>query len=44
MSFTGGLMQNAALLWHVALLAPPGQKGLALGGVGLVKVIPIVGF
>ncbi len=37
-------MQNAALLWHVALLAPPGQKGLALGGVGLVKVIPIVGF
>ena len=43
-SFTGGLMQNAALLWHVALLAPPGQKGLALGGVGLVKVIPIVGF
>ena len=44
MSFTGGLMQNAALLWHVALLSPPGQKGLALGGVGLVKVIPIVGF
>ena len=37
-------MQNATLLWHVALLAPPGQKGLALGGVGLVKVIPIVGF
>ena len=44
MSFTGGLMQNAALLWHVSLLAPPGQKGLALGGVGLVKVVPIVGF
>src|SRR6266545_2941891 len=37
-------MQNAALLWHVALLSPPGQKGLALGGVGLVKVVPIVGF
>ena len=36
-------MQNAALLWHVSLLAPPGQKGLALGGVGLAKVIPIVG-
>ena len=44
MSFTGGLMQNAALLWQVALLSPPGRKGLALGGVGLVKVIPIVGF
>jgi len=43
-SFTGGLMQNAALLWQVALLSPPGQKGLALGGVGLVKVVPIVGF
>ena len=37
-------MQNAALLWHVALLSPAGHKGLALGGVGLVKVIPIVGF
>ena len=44
LSFTGGLMQNAALLWHVSLLAPPGQKALALGGVGLAKVIPIVGF
>jgi MFS family permease len=37
-------MQNAALLWHVALLSPPGSKGLALGGVGLVKVVPIIGF
>ncbi len=44
LSFTGGMMQNAALLWHVSLLAPPGQKALALGGVGLAKVIPIVGF
>ena len=43
-SFTGSWMQNAALLWHVSLLAPPDQKGLALGAVGLAKVVPIVGF
>jgi MFS family permease len=36
-------MQNAALLWHVSLLVPD-QKGLALGGVGLAKVVPIVAF
>jgi MFS family permease len=42
LSFTGSFMQNAALLWHVSLLAPPGRKALALGGVGLVKVVPIV--
>ena len=43
-SFTGSFMQQAALLWHVSLLAPPGQKGLALGAVGLVRVVPIVAF
>ena len=43
-SFTGSFMQQAALLWHVSLLAPPGQKGLALGVVGLVRVVPIVAF
>ncbi len=43
-SFSGSMMQNAAILWHVSLLAPPGRKGLALGLVGLVKVVPIVGF
>ena len=37
-------MQNAALLWHVSLLVPPGRKGLALGMVGLVKVVPIIVF
>ena len=37
-------MQNAALLWHVSLLAPPERKGLALGAVGLVKIVPIVIF
>jgi MFS family permease len=37
-------MQTATILWHVSLLAPPGQKGLALGLVGLVRVVPIVLF
>src|SRR5512138_2273696 len=43
-SFTGSFMQNAALLWHVSLLVSPGRKGLALGLVGLVRVLPIIGF
>lgn len=43
-SFSGTMMQSAALLWHVALLAPPDQKGWALGLVGLVRFIPIVLF
>jgi MFS family permease len=43
-SFTGSMMQNAALLWHVTLLVSPERKGLALGLVGLVKVVPIVVF
>ena len=43
-SFTGSMMQNAALLWQVSLLVPPDKKGLALGLVGLVRVVPIVVF
>jgi MFS family permease len=43
-SFSGSMMQNAALLWHVSLLVTPDRKGLALGMVGLVKVVPIVFF
>jgi MFS family permease len=43
-SFTGSMMQNAALLWHVSLLVAPGRKGLALGLVGLVRVVPVVVF
>jgi MFS family permease len=43
-SFTGSMMQNAALLWHVSLLVPPDRKGLALGMVGLVRVIPVTVF
>ena len=41
LSFIGSFMQNAALLWHVSLLVPPDQKGLALGTVGLSRVVPI---
>jgi len=43
-SFSGSMMQNAALLWHVSLLVTPERKGLALGLVGLVRVVPIVVF
>src|SRR5699024_1078416 len=38
------MMQSAALLWHVSLLVPAGQKGLALGLVGLSRVVPSVVF
>lgn len=41
-SMGGSLMRNAAILWHVSLLAAPGEKALALGGVGLARVVPIV--
>ena len=43
-SFTGSMMQNAALLWHVSLLVPPERKGLALGLVGLVRIVPVIVF
>src|SRR6059036_268334 len=43
-SFSGSMMQTAAILWHVSLLAPAGRKGLALGLVGLVRVVPIIVF
>jgi MFS family permease len=41
-SMAGSMMRNAAILWHVSLLVPEGQKALALGGVGLVRLVPIV--
>ncbi|HEV3139024.1 MAG TPA: MFS transporter [Vicinamibacterales bacterium] len=44
LSFTGSMMQNAALLWHVSLLVRPEKKALALGLVGLVRVVPVVVF
>ncbi len=43
-SFAGSFMQQAALLWHVSILVEPGRKGLALGLVGLVRVVPILCF
>jgi MFS family permease len=43
-SFAGSFMQQAAILWHVSLLVTPAHKGLALGMVGLVRVLPIIFF
>jgi MFS family permease len=43
-SFSGSMMQSAALLWHVSLLVAPDRKGLALGMVGLTRFVPIVAF
>jgi MFS family permease len=44
LSFSGSRMQTAAILWHVSLLAEPGRKGIALGLVGAVQVVPIIVF
>ena len=43
-SMAGSMMQSAAILWHVSILVEPAQRGLALGTVGLVRVVPIVAF
>jgi MFS family permease len=43
-SMSGSMMQSAAILWHISLLVPADRKGLALGLVGLVRVVPIVTF
>jgi len=43
-SMAGSMMQSAAILWHVSLLVEPSRRGLALGMVGLVRVVPIVAF
>jgi MFS family permease len=40
---SGSMMQQAAILWHVSLLVPQDQRGLALGLVGLVRVGPVIG-
>src|SRR6185437_15114502 len=37
-------MQSAAILWHVSLLVPDNRRALALGMVGLVRVVPVVFF
>jgi MFS family permease len=44
LSFSGTMMQNAALLWHVSLLVAPERRAIALGFVGLVRVAPVVVF
>jgi MFS family permease len=43
-SMSGSMMQATAVLWHITLVVPPGQKALALGLVGLARVVPIVVF
>jgi MFS family permease len=43
-SMSGTMMQGAAILWHISLLAPPGWKALALGLVGLARIGPILVF
>jgi MFS family permease len=43
-SFSGSLMQSAAILWHVSLLVPDDRRALALGMIGLVRVVPVVFF
>ncbi|MGH7741645.1 MAG: MFS transporter, partial [Candidatus Eiseniibacteriota bacterium] len=43
-SMAGSMMQSAAILWHVSLLVPAAHRGIALGLVGLVRVLPIIAF
>ena len=43
-SFSGSYMQSAAILWHVSLLVPDDRRALALGMVGLVRVVPVIVF
>jgi len=39
-SIAGTMMQSAAVLWHVSLLVPSDQRGLALGLVGIYIKLP----
>jgi MFS family permease len=41
-SMAGSMMRQTALLWQVTLLVPESQKALALGGVGLMRFVPVV--
>jgi transmembrane secretion effector len=43
-STSGTMMQTAAILWHISILAPPGWRALALGLVGLARLGPILVF
>lgn len=40
-STAGSYMQSAAVLWHISELS---DQPIALGGVGLVQILPILGF
>ena len=44
LSLVGTWMQSATILWHIASLVPSDKKAMALGVVGLVKVVPIIIF
>jgi MFS family permease len=43
-SFSGSMMQTAAILWHVSLLVAPNRRAIALGMVGLVRLLPVILF
>lgn len=43
-SILGSMMRNAVVLWHVTLLVSEKDRALALGAVGLVRIVPIVIF
>jgi MFS family permease len=43
-SFSGTFMQSAAVLWHVSVLVPADQRAIALGLVGLVRIVPVILF
>ena len=43
-SVSGTMMQSAAILWHVSLLVASDRRALALGLVGLVRVVPVIAF
>src|SRR5215217_7717919 len=43
-SFSGTFMQSAAVLWHVSVLVPADKRAIALGAVGLVRIVPVILF
>jgi MFS family permease len=43
-SFSGTFMQSAAVLWHVSILVPADKRAIALGVVGLVRIVPVIVF
>jgi MFS family permease len=43
-SFSGTFMQSATVLWHVSVLVPADRRAIALGLVGLVRIVPVILF